>query len=262
MSIADAQRRLAAAVLQEVAKDGDPISRFQEPGPTAPAATVRRANNLVDDANIETHEFFRRARQDKRLLRLWAGQEAVVTGPFSQLLLVVAAGIKNVHLRAAIMQVIDGEHGPLKSGVAVKAHPWLLHKLCTSMSLTAIELTAIPPTVQFLSSMADATGDIMSALGLFGVGNERMLIPEYSAVEECFASSYPEADASHFLQANIMEDADHTRIIEEIAQVLITQGYNEERYLDGARKGVAARITYYDELLKWFESNHSLLPAG
>lgn len=209
------------------------------------------ANALLDEAQIERHPFFAFAREQRRALRIWVGQEAVVTGPFSQLLLLVAAQMENVHVRAAFMAVIDGEHGPLRDGVAFRAHPWLLHGLCESMMLSIEERTPLPPTREFLRVLAGATGNATYALGLFGVGNERMLIPEYGAIQACFDNCYADADYARFLRANIMEDAEHSRIIEAVALSLVEAGANPDAYLLGARAGVQARVAYYDALMPY-----------
>lgn len=207
------------------------------------------ANKFHDEADIGSHEFFKVAASERRALELWAGQEAVVTGPFSQLLLLVGARISNVHLRASFMNVVQGEHNLVRDRRALQSHPWLLHKLCTSMNLNVATLKPMPFTLRFLNALAETTSNTMQALGALGVGNERMLIPEYGAIRNCFSSCYSDAAYDGFLMANIEEDAEHTEIIEMVARSLAISGHAAEDYYAGARVGVLARVRYYDEIL-------------
>jgi len=216
-----------------------------------------QANQIQEQAGIERHRFFDMARVERDALKLWASQEAVVTGPFSQFLLLVASQLENVHLRAQFLEVATGEHNRLKKSQAPNSHPWLLHRLCSSMGINGADVSPAHATIEFLTALASATSNTMRALGALGVGNERMLIPEYTAVKVCFEHCYPEADYRGFLMANIAEDAEHTRIIENVARMLARQGHDENEYLIGAQLGVEARVLYYDNLLSYYMSSKS-----
>jgi hypothetical protein len=219
-----------------------------------------QARQLVADCRLQEHPFFVEAAAQPDLLRLWASQEAVVTGPFSQLLLLVASQLTNVHIRARFMNVVAGEHNPLHDNEAIHSHPWLLYRLCVTSGVNMDACRPLPPTIHFLKALASSLHDLMFALGALGIGNERMLITEYAAVRDCFGSALPTASYRAFLNANIAEDEGHTRIIEQVAASLAVQGHSPKSYLDGATLGVSARVKYYDELLDtWHKQG---LPAG
>jgi len=112
-------------------------------------------------------------------------------------------------------------------------------------------IAPLPCTSQFLNVLSAASGNLLAALGALGVGNERMLIPEYTAVKDCFAATWPEAKYSGFLDANIHEDVAHTEIIERVASRLITSDADAQCFYKGAITGVDARMTYYDELQRY-----------
>jgi hypothetical protein len=236
-------------VVKHVQEDWSYPSYFEPFSASDLPDAVIRANEYQEAASIQDHRFFQIALVSRDALRLWASQEAVITGPFSQLLLLVAARIDNVHLRAGLVEVIRGEHNNPGNQVARHSHPWLLHKLCTSLGLGASDVRPLPATLRFLQVLSDTTDTLLSALGALGVGNERILIPEYSAVRSCFNACYPEADYKGFLEANISEDTEHSAIIQRIASALITSGANPQNYVDGAKQAVDARVAYYDELV-------------
>jgi hypothetical protein len=236
-------------VVRHIEDSWDYKGYFDSHAPHDPHAAILQANTYQEAAAIENHPFFEVASQDREALRLWTSQEAIVTGPFSQLLLLAAARIDNVHLRAGLIEVIRGEHNNLKDGVAQSSHPWLLHKLCLSVGLTGVDVKPLPATLRFLQALSDAMNTMLGSLGALGVGNERMLIPEYSAVRSCFENIYPDADYKGFLSANITEDTEHSAIIEKVANTLIATGADPQQYVVGAMKGVDARVAYYDDLV-------------
>jgi hypothetical protein len=102
----------------------------------------------------------------------------------------------------------------------------------------------------FIGALKKNAVEPMRALGALGIGNELMLLAEFHAVESCFETALPTADYKNFLHANIGEDESHTRLIGEAATALSKLGYSSAEFLLGAREGVAARLCYYDALLK------------
>lgn len=204
---------------------------------------------MADESGVQGHKFFEYASSDRRALEVWAAQEAVVTNAFSQLLLICCAQIKNVHARAAFMPVIGGEHHQAKDGIAEKSHPWLLKKLCESLGVPTQQISPAPYTIRFLKFLTVAVADPLVGLGALGVGNERMLIPEYTAVRNAFGKIAPDSAYAAFLDSNIAEDVTHNELLQDIAASLIDTPQHLDRYRRGAHGGVAARMAYYDELL-------------
>jgi hypothetical protein len=242
----------AAAVVGDIAQQWDYTAWFAPIDTWSTSDAFERANSYQENAGVEGHRFFTIAAKDPAALVLWASQEAIVTGPFSQLLLLAASQITNVHLRAAFMNVIGGEHNAVVDDRAAHSHPWLLHRLCESMGIEPHSVRPLALTLQFLNSLAKTASNLMQALGALGVGNERMLIPEYGAVQRCFEACYPEADYQAFLLANILEDTEHTAIIEKVARAMAALGHDAEDYYIGAKIGVSARIRYYDEIVNYY----------
>jgi len=214
---------------------------------------------IADESAIEAHRFFELARGEPDLLRLWVSQECVVTGPFSQLLLLVACDLENVHLRAAFLDVVVGEHGPVSDGVARTAHPYLLYRLSRSVGLHLGRVVPLDCTLDFLSDVERFIQSPLAALGVLGVGNERLLLTEYEAVRSCFDAALADADYSDFLNSNIEEDLGHSAIAEHVAAALISRGGNLDEYYDAARAGVEARLRYYDRLVEFW--NEERLPT-
>jgi Iron-containing redox enzyme len=216
------------------------------PGPFA--RNVRRASKLADESGIEQHSFFKLAAQDRRALEFWSSQEAVTTNAFSQLLLLCCSHLSNVHARATFLPVITGEHHELRAAVATRSHPWLLKRLCESLKIDVNRISPAPCTLRFLSVLVDSVANPLSGLGALGVGNERMLVPEYTSVESAFRHCLPESDFAAFLSSNINEDIGHSALLEGLAACLIADDEGLTRYVGGARAGVTARLSYYDEL--------------
>lgn len=217
------------------------------PGPFG--EQIRALGSIADQSGIERHPFFLYAANHRKALEAWAAQEAVTTNPFSQLLLICCAHIQNVHGRAAFMPVIAGEHHKLNQGKADRSHPWLLKALCESLGIATEKIKPAQCTINFLAMLAKSVADPWFGLAALGVGNERMLIPEYTAVKKAFVSMAPDATYADFLDANITEDVSHNAILQEIAASLISTEMEFSRYHQGAIEGVRARLTYYDELL-------------
>jgi hypothetical protein len=210
---------------------------------------IEFAEKLERDARVEDHPFFSAAKRSRQLLVLWAGQEAIVTNPFSQILFRVIGSIRNVHVRSLLLPVVGGEHSAVRKGIAEKSHPWLIWRLCVSLGLSEQEITPTKAVVEFIHALEATEENPMRALGALGVGNEQMLLAEYRAVEACFDMACPDADYRDFLHANIAEDETHTKLISNAAIALTACGYQASDYIIGARQGVAARIQYYDSLL-------------
>lgn len=224
-------------------------------GPFADA--VNRANIIADNCGIGDHEFFSIAANEPNLLRFWASQEAVTTNAFSQLLLLCCATIENVHARSQFLPVVTGEHSlKLRNGIASNSHPWLLKNLCRAIGVEESSISPAECTVRFLTFLNDASANTFRALGALGVGNERMLIPEYKAVMGAFEACFPDLkdDFGPFLFSNIHEDQTHSEILQDLAGKLVKRQDDYDAYIQGATQGVDERLTYYDRLLDAFRS--------
>ncbi len=203
---------------------------------------------LVADAALEKHEFFARAHQSTAALRLWVSQELVMTNAFSQIVLRAASQIENVHARAILAEIAYGEHGRARKGFAKRAHPWLLDQLRESVGLLKEEIRPLAPTVGFIGRLVDRICDPLEAVAFIGIGNERLIAPEYEGIRSCFENLLPKADFEPFLRANIDEDITHSRLCYELAGFLIATENERRRFLDAAKESIESRITYFDEL--------------
>jgi hypothetical protein len=225
------------------------IAEYFEPLKENPDRSfVEVANKIERDAKIETHPFFETAKNSREALILWTSQEAIVTNPFSQILFQLIGNVKNVHVRSILMPVVGGEHSKVKAGTASKSHPWLIWKLCGSLNLKAKDIKPTKAIIDFIKVLADSAENPMYGLGVLGIGNELMLLAEYTAIESCFDNACPDADYRDFLHANIGEDEVHSRLIGDAAAALATLGFSVNDFLAGAKDGVKARISYYDAL--------------
>lgn len=211
---------------------------------------IEEAREYQESVRIDQHPFFDIACRNPEALSVWAAQEAVVTGPFSQLLMLVGSKITNVHLRAVFLPVVTGEHHRLVNGIAAASHPWLLNKLCLSMKIDVSTIRPTPAVLGFLNRLEAEARSLMRGIGALAIGNERMLIPEYTAVRSCFAKVLPSVDYLPFLNANIEEDRQHTALLEKVAEGLVGFGHAPSAFLVGARAGVDARVRYYDDLVE------------
>ncbi len=248
-----ALREAAFDVFASLHHDWDAPQFFLPPTSVGISPDILEARAMADQSGVAQHEFFRIAQSSPDLLRLWTSQEAVVTGPFSQMLLLLASRIKNVHSRAKFLEVIEGEHGNVRDGVAYHSHPWLLYRLCVSVDLDLAAVRPLQPTLKFLAALADSFEHMEVALGVLGIGNERMLLSEYATVERCFDACMPNAEYRAFLRANVDEDEMHSAIIEAVVSTFSSPDAVQQ-YVEGARRGVKARLVYYDELLKhWID---------
>jgi hypothetical protein len=208
------------------------------------------AEDLVSSCRIEQHAFFKHAAESRQALRIWVAQELVITGPFSQLLLSLASKIRNVHIRAMIVEVAYGEHGVPGTSIATGAHPWLLDKLRVSMNIATRELKVLPETHLFLTQLQEICElSSLAAVGALGVGNEKLLIPEYTAAKTAFDKSWPDCAYSNFFDANIDNDTWHAKLMSKAAGALIASGSDPGQYLEAARVSINARMTYYASLL-------------
>jgi len=205
----------------------------------------------VSQAHIGDHPFFKYAAGSSDALGVWVAQEAIITGPFAQLLASLAARIQNVHVRAMVMKVANGEHGPLRHNVAYQSHPWLLDQLRQSVGLSPHDIHILPETRAFLEVMfANCDASEMRAIGTLGMGSELLLIEEYGAVRRAFQTAWPSAQFQRFLDANINEDQEHSKLMIGAAQMMATLGDEPAEFLRGTRESVDARITYYSHLLE------------
>jgi hypothetical protein len=214
------------------------------------------ARSYVEHAGIEKHEFFRLAARSPEALKAWASQELVVTGPFAQYLLLIAASIPNVHLRSIVVRVLRDEHGGLtKQLLASRSHPWLLHRLAISIGVDPASVRPFEETCWFLDELKRECGrSTIRGLAAIGMGSEALLVPEYSAVRAAFAKAMPEASFAPFLDANLRADTDHTRLLEVVSGNLIATDSDANDYLEAARKSVDDRLVYYDRLTKRLKS--------
>ena len=211
---------------------------------------VEIAEAIERDVKIENHPFFKSAVNDRRAMILWTAQEAIVTNPFSQILFKVIGNIKNVHIRSLLMPVVYGEHSKVRKGTADKSHPWLIWRLCKSLGIGENDIKPTQAIIDFIEVLESSIDNPMYALGVLGIGNEKMLLAEYRAVEACFDSACPDADYRDFLHANIEEDVVHTQLIGSAAAAMAAMGDNPDDFIAGAKEGVVARVRYYDALLK------------
>lgn len=215
-----------------------------------PHAVLELADNLVMDCPIKRHPFFEHAACSRQALRIWVAQELGVTGPFSQLLLALAAKIPNVHIRAMVVEVAYGEHGEPGSCIASGSHPWLLERLRQSMNIPQNELKLLPETEVFLTELRDVCAvSPLAALGALGIGSEKLLVPEYTAVKMAFRAGWPDCEYETFFDANIDDDTWHAALMSKAAAALINLGGDPDHYLYGAKVSIDTRMSYYTALL-------------
>jgi hypothetical protein len=214
---------------------------------------VRAAHAYLASARIGDHPFFLSARGNPAALAVWSSQECVITNHFSQTLFALIAMVGNVHVRSILLPVVAGEHSPIKNGLAVGSHPHLLAKLLEDIGIKSGNVKPLPFTVHFAEALTNSLQSTIFGLGFLGIGNEAMLIPEYTAVEGLFSLLYSRDLYRPFLRANIEEDRTHASIMESVAIALCRGSYDEYLFLRGAEAGVDARIRYYDDLLAYLE---------
>lgn len=212
-------------------------------------AFVLEAEAIESAARIGSHPFFDRASESPDALKLWVSQEAVVTNPFSQILFLTLSNVRNVHVRALLLPVIFGEHGKFSIDHAGSSHPWLIWELCRSLGIGGAPIVPTRAVREFVQTLEKVACNPMLALGALGIGNELMLISEYTAIERCFDRLFPEAKYQAFLRGNINEDEVHTQLIQRAAVALVSMGEDSRKFVEGARLGVEARVAYYDALL-------------
>lgn len=215
-----------------------------------PRNSTQAARDLVASCGIESHAFFDFARREKTALEEWAKQECIVTNHFSLALLSLVASIKNVHIRSLLMPVIAGEHSKIRDGRAVRSHPHLLSKLVRDLAIQEEHVRPASFTTEFIDVLFSAGESEAYRLGVLGIGNEALLVPEYGAVEKAFAHHYPSDLYAPFLRANIEEDTVHSDLMEEAALCLLRSDQDGVDFLRGAADGIAARMKYYDSLLR------------
>lgn len=214
------------------------------------ASAINFGRDLVSRCEIASHPFFASARQEMRFLKEWASQECVVTNHFSLALLAMIARVKNVHVRSMLLPVVAGEHSKLKEGVAFSSHPYLLSKLVDDLNIDRASIAPRVCTKQFIDVLMSVDKTVPYIIGVLGVGNESLLIPEYEAVHRAFDQHFDPNMHGPFLSANIAEDSVHSELMEKAAMCLITTPQDANQYMDGAQAGVSSRIRYYDNLLQ------------
>jgi len=230
---------------------------FHEPAPAADFGIVDAAESHITSSALERHPFFAVAADSADALRLWVSQELVMTGPFSQIVLRAASLFDNVHLRAMVMEVARGEHGSVRGRKAPVAHPWLLHQLRASMGIDERDVYPFAETEEFLEGLSSDCNDPLTALAAIGVGNERLIEPEYSAIKNCFARCCPAATYKPFLDANLNEDAAHARLCYEVASLLVRNVADAESFITAAKRSVERRLRYFDRLYERAASGSS-----
>ncbi|WP_155372680.1 iron-containing redox enzyme family protein [Catellatospora vulcania] len=216
---------------------------------------VEELETYIDEIRLQEHPFFSSAMADVEALRLWVSQELVMTNAFSQIVLSAASAIQNVHLRAVLAEVAYGEHGALKGSKAAKSHPWLLNQLRDSLNISPEEVRPMPPTVRFVERLVHFLDDPLTAVAAIGVGNERLIIPEYTAVRKCFSNLLPNAVFQPFLDANTTEDIVHSRLCYEAASrmIALSNGNSRKLYLEAGKSSIDSRVKYFDELAEMID---------
>lgn len=227
-------------------------TRFFLPSDVQMHSVVEEIEAYIERRDLASHEFFIVAGRDRRALELWLSQELVMTNAFSQIVLSAASLEQNVHVRAILVEVAAGEHGHVTKGLAKRAHPWLLHKLGESVGLTMDAISPMSPTISLIRRLDEKSREsTLAALAWIGVGNERLILPEYKAVKSCFSQIWSDADYEPFLQANLTEDKVHSRLCYQAASILIAgdQAQADDYYTE-AVASIEARWNYFDELLE------------
>jgi hypothetical protein len=214
------------------------------------SSDILAAADYMSNARIDSHPFFLDDIVTARSLQLWAEQELVISSSFSQALAAWVSTLDNCHIRAVCLPVLAGEHGRVVANRSATAHPALAEAMCRSIGTDLASIKILPATQQFIDQMNEAARDPMTGVGFLGVGNERFLIPEYTAVMHCFSRTLPSASYRAFLSANIEEDGWHNELMEDAGRGLISLGFDSAKYLTGARWGVDCRMVYLDELYK------------
>lgn len=212
---------------------------------------IRQAVEYQEQAGIARHPFFKVAAKSRNALEIWAAQEYITSANFSQVLAEWISTIDNYNVRSLVIPVLAEEHSDVRSSIADRCHPNLARNLCLSLGIDLSRLTSIRPTEEFIDQMEASGEKPLVGAGFLGVGNERMLIPEYGAVRECFMESWRETEFAPFLDANIADDRYHHDLIEHAAAGMISLGQNAADFLAGAIAGVDARIRYYDSLCEF-----------
>jgi hypothetical protein len=220
---------------------------------------IETASSYLSASNVGCHRFFDAAKVSLLALRLWSEQELVISSMFSQAVAAWISSIHNCHIRAAVIPVLAGEHGKFRRFEAVGAHPILAEGLCISLFSNLDAIPVLDPTRDFLIELAGNSKDPMMGAGFLGIGNEKMLLPEYRAVRHCFANIAPQSSFHDFLDANIDEDEGHHRLIELSVRGLVSIGYDAEQFLQGAIRGVDARIAYLDKLFEFYANDCGLV---
>jgi hypothetical protein len=207
---------------------------------------INAAEKIANEKNIGEHPFIELARNTQEPLIYWTKQELIITGPFSLFLFKLCTQIKNVHIRALMSQIAHGEHGSVRSHVAYRSHPWLLHTLAESMGIAPDQIVAAEETLEYLKTLDDESSDLIRGLGALGIGSEYLLLEEYTAIKSAFIAQHPTSKYEDFLDSNINEDRWHSSLVEVIASNLITTDEMASSFLLGAKNGVEARVKFYD----------------
>lgn len=220
---------------------------------------IKEVENYILNIKLENHEFFIEASHNKAALRIWMTQELVMTNAFSQIVLNSASKIKNVHERSMLTEVAFGEHGIARNGFAKRSHPWLLNLMRESSGLDVVEVYPLNSTVNFIQRLHEGCGTALSAVAYIGVGNERMIIPEYTAIIKCFDEQWPEVNYEPFLAANLKADIGHSELCYQLASIFIAKGSSAEEFYQYATASVDSRYQYFSDLLvEHHNSTHNI----
>jgi hypothetical protein len=229
---------------------------FAPPEGSKNAQFIEEIEEYVEALALDQHPFFALAQESAAALQLWVAQELVMTNAFSQCVLYAASRIENVHVRSYICDIAFGEHGRVKDGLARRSHPWLLNQLRESIALPKERVSPEQPTARFIDRLQESLFDPLRAVAAIGIGNERMIIPEYAAIKTCFAKVYPRSDFLPFLDANLNEDVHHTNLCYRAAASLMTSDLDASSFVEAAKASAISRVRYFDELTVLVETTN------
>jgi Iron-containing redox enzyme len=221
---------------------------FSPPKPSNRHPAVDVIEDYISQIDLKSHPLFLAANSNKSALNLWITQELIMTNAFSQIVLEAASSIRNVHIRSILCEIAFGEHGKFRNGLAAKSHPWLLHLLRESVGIKPSEIKPLSPTIDFISRLKSYCSTSLGAIAAIGVGNERMIIPEYTVILESFGNIYPDAEFAPFLNANLDEDIYHAELAYKAASSLIISDDLENEFINVSISSIRSRMTYFDEL--------------
>src|SRR6266446_6156569 len=185
---------------------------------------VLSAARFVRDADIGNHDFFRHANENKIAMRCWVAQELTITNAFSQRLCETAGLFANVYIRQHLLELVMDEHEfQDDAGIVHPAHPVLLQRVAGIVDLQMNAVRRLEPTKRYLRILENlCSHGPLQALGAIGVGNELLLVSEYTAARESYISSFSRKDGADFFDANISADTHHYEVCAAAASAFCT----------------------------------------